>query len=67
MNVIDSAAWWRKGITAVLAFAGVLLSSGLLEGSTQAWVSAIVSGIGAALVILLPNGHGDEAADGTVG
>ena len=46
---------YTKFITAALAFAGVLVSSGLLDGDAQAWATAIVSGVGAALVYLLPN------------
>lgn len=60
MRALEAAADWRKGIAAVLAFVGVLASSGLLDGSTQAWVTTIVSAIGAALVVLVPNGHGED-------
>lgn len=46
---------YTKFITAALAFVGVILASGLLDGAVQAWVSTIVAGIGAALVYILPN------------
>lgn len=46
---------YAKFIMALFAFAGVLVSAGVLEGRAQAWASAIVAGIGAALVYLVPN------------
>jgi hypothetical protein len=46
---------YTKFITAALAFVGVVLSSGLLTGTVQEWVSCIVAALGAALVYLLPN------------
>jgi hypothetical protein len=51
---------YTKFITAALAFVGVVLSSGLLTGTVQEWVSCVVAAIGAALVYLLPN---DRALD----
>lgn len=64
MNAIEASANWRKGIAAVLAAAGVIIASGLLDDEAQLWASTIVSAIGAALVILLPNGdaESEEAA-----
>lgn len=46
---------YAKFIMALLAFAGVLVSAGVFEGQAQVWASAIVSGVGAALVYLVPN------------
>lgn len=46
---------YSKFIAAALAFLGVIVASGVLTGQAQAWASAIISGIGAALVYLLPN------------
>lgn len=46
---------YSKAIAAALAFVGVILSSGLLTGSAQAWASAIVAAVGAALVYFVPN------------
>ncbi|MGH3498431.1 MAG: hypothetical protein ACRDP1_13300 [Nocardioidaceae bacterium] len=48
-------ARYSKFFTAALAFIGVLLSSGLLHGATQEWVSTVVAAVGAALVYLIPN------------
>jgi hypothetical protein len=48
---------YSKFIAAFLAFAGVIVSSGLLDGAAQAWASTVLAGIGAALVYLLPNIH----------
>lgn len=46
---------YAKFIAAFLAFAGVLVSAGVLHGEAQTWAVAIVSGVGAALVYLVPN------------
>lgn len=46
---------YAKFVMALLAFAGALVSAGVLEGQAAAWVAAVCSGIGAALVYLVPN------------
>lgn len=48
-------ARYRKFVAAFLAFAGVIVSAGLLDGQAQAWASTIVSALGAAAVYLVPN------------
>ena len=48
-------AAYSKFVAAFLAFAGVIVSAGLLDGKAQAWAAAIVSGLGAAAVYLVPN------------
>ena len=46
---------YAKFVMALLAFAGALISAGVLEGDAAAWTAAICSGVGAALVYLVPN------------
>lgn len=46
---------YAKTIMAVLSFAGVLISAGVLDGEAETWAQAIVSGLGAALVYWVPN------------
>lgn len=46
---------YRKAIAAALAAAGVIASSGLLEGPTEAWLNTIIAAVGAAMVYLVPN------------
>ena len=46
---------YNKFITALLAAAGVIAASGLLDGRAEAWVQAIIAAVGAALVYLVPN------------
>ena len=46
---------YTKAISALLAFAGVLISSGVLDGDVAKWANAIIAGVGAAFVYLLPN------------
>jgi len=46
---------YAKFIMALLAFAGALISAGVLDGQAAAWTAAVCSGIGAALVYLVPN------------
>ena len=48
-------AQYAKFITALLAFAGVLISSGIFTGHAQTVATAVVSAVGAALVYLVPN------------
>lgn len=65
MIAIETWPNWRKGIAAVLAAIGVVASSGLLSGATEAWVNTAVAAVGAALVILVPNGVNEK--DGAAG
>lgn len=60
MNAIETWPNWRKGIAAVLAAVGVIASSGLLSGTVEAWTNTAIAAVGAALVILLPNGLGES-------
>ena len=46
---------YSKFIAALLAFAGVIVSAGVLEGDAQKWAAAIVSGLGAAAVYFVTN------------
>lgn len=46
---------YRKFIVALVAFLGVIASSGLLHGSTEMWVNVIIAGVAAALVYIFPN------------
>ena len=46
---------YAKFITAAVAFVGVLVSSGLLDGQAQAWASTIIAALGAAGVYVVPN------------
>jgi hypothetical protein len=56
-------ARYSKFIAAVLAFAGVVASSGLLDGQAQAWTNCIIAAVGAALVYLIPNADLPTDAD----
>jgi len=46
---------YAKTIAAVLAFLGVIVSAGVLDGDAQNWAAAIVSALGAAAVYAVPN------------
>lgn len=46
---------YAKGIVAVLAFASVMVSSGVLPDHVAVWVNAVIAALSAALVILVPN------------
>ncbi|MGH3381377.1 MAG: hypothetical protein ACRDP6_42260 [Actinoallomurus sp.] len=46
---------YRKFIAALLAFAGVFASSGLLHGTAALILSTSIAAVGAALVLLVPN------------
>lgn len=46
---------YAKFVVAVLAAAGVVASSGLLDGQAEMWVNTGVAAVGAALVYLVPN------------
>src|SRR5690242_12685078 len=46
---------YTKAISAVLAFLGVLVSSGVLEGDAAKWANVLISAAGAAAVYFLPN------------
>jgi len=46
---------YSKTIAAVLAFLGVIVSAGVLDGDAQKWAASIVSALGAALVYFVPN------------
>lgn len=46
---------YRKFVAAVLAAAGVIASSGLLDGQTELWVNTLVAAVGAAMVYLVEN------------
>jgi len=46
---------YAKFISAALAFLGVLVSQGVLEGKAQDWVTALVAALGAAAVYVVPN------------
>ena len=48
-------ARYAKGIIAVLAAAGVIVSSGVLGETAELWVNVIIAALGAALVVLVPN------------
>lgn len=46
---------YRKFIVALVAFLGILVSSGLLHGAAEMWVNVVVTGVGAVLVYVFPN------------
>ncbi|MGH3095230.1 MAG: hypothetical protein ACRDMV_04425 [Streptosporangiales bacterium] len=46
---------YAKFIAALLAAAGVVASSGLLDGRPELWLNVAISAVGAAVVILVPN------------
>jgi len=46
---------YSKFVVAFLAFAGVIVAQGVLHGVYQEWATAIVAGLGAALVYIVPN------------
>ena len=46
---------YSKFLAALLAFAGVVLSAGVLEGQAYKVAAAVVAGLGAALVLLVEN------------
>jgi len=46
---------YSKTVAAVLAFLGVIVSAGVLDGDAQKWVAAVVSALGAAAVYVVPN------------
>ena len=46
---------YRKGIAAIIAFLAAIVSAGVLDAPTAQWATAIISGLGAVAVILVPN------------
>ena len=48
-------AQYRKFIAAAIAAAGVVASSGLLDGHAELVLNTIITAVGAALVYVLPN------------
>lgn len=46
---------YSKSITALLAAAGVIASSGLLNGTAELVLNTAIAAVGAALVYLVPN------------
>lgn len=52
---------YAKFISALLAAAGVVASSGLLHGTAELAVNTVIAAIGAALVYLVPNAPAQSA------
>lgn len=48
-------ARYAKGIVAVIAGLGVIVSSGLLTGPVQDWLNVAIAVLSAVLVVFVPN------------